>query len=175
MANKSYDDWKAQAADLAFCNQAWIDGRFVPAISGETFATINPATEQTLAEVAACDAADVDVAVRSARAAFASGDWSERSPEQRKQVLLKLADLIETHKDELALLDTLDMGKSIRESTGLDLPASIGCWRWTAEAVDKIYGEIAPTGNDALALMSREPIGVGGASCQQRSGAGALV
>jgi acyl-CoA reductase-like NAD-dependent aldehyde dehydrogenase len=163
MANKSYDDWKAQAADLAFCNQAWIDGRFVPAISGETFATINPATEQTLAEVAACDAADVDVAVRSARAAFASGDWSERSPEQRKQVLLKLADLIETHKDELALLDTLDMGKSIRESTGLDLPASIGCWRWTAEAVDKIYGEIAPTGNDALALMSREPIGVVGA------------
>ncbi|UTW12587.1 aldehyde dehydrogenase [Marinobacterium rhizophilum] len=163
MANKSYDDWKAQAAGLSLCDQAWIDGRFVPALGGETFATVNPATEQVLAEVAACDSADVDVAVRSARAVFARGDWSGRSPAQRKQVLLKLADLIELHQDELALLDTLDMGKSIRESTGMDLPSSIDCWRWTAEAVDKVYGEIAPTGNDALALMSREPIGVIGA------------
>ncbi|NVK42917.1 MAG: aldehyde dehydrogenase [Oceanospirillaceae bacterium] len=163
MAKKSYDDWKALAGALKFRNQAWINGRFQDAQSGESFACFNPATEEVLAEVASCDTADVDIAVRNAREAFDSGVWSERSPAGRKKVLLRLAELLEQHRDEFALLDTLDMGKSIGETSGLDIPSSIGCWRWTAEAVDKVYGEIAPTGSDALALMTREPIGVIGA------------
>lgn len=163
MANNSYNDWQALAQQLQFRNQAWINGQFQAAQSGETFACVNPATEQTLAEIAACDTADVDLAVQAARQSFAAGSWSERSPAERKRVLLKLADLLEQHQDEFALLDTLDMGKSISESTGFDVPSAIDCWRWTAEAVDKVYGEIAPTGKDSLALLTREPIGVVGA------------
>ncbi|WP_108447497.1 aldehyde dehydrogenase family protein, partial [Halomonas denitrificans] len=122
-------------------------------------ATVNPATGETLAEVASCDAADAEVAVAAARAAVDGGAWSRLAPGKRKAVLLKLADLMAAHKHELALLDTLDMGKPISSALG-DLAGAIGCLRYQAECIDKLYGEVAPTGEEALALVLREPLGV---------------
>lgn len=157
---KTQAQWQALSEGLAFRHQAYINGQFQDAASGETFASVNPANQQLLTNVASCDSADVDVAVAAAKAAYESGVWADRSPKERKQVLLKLADLMEQHKDELALLDTLDMGKSITDTFEVDVPEAIDSFRWTAECIDKLYGEIAPTGNDILNLISREPVGV---------------
>jgi acyl-CoA reductase-like NAD-dependent aldehyde dehydrogenase len=152
-------DWRAEAARLDFRNQAFIDGRFTPAISGKTFDTISPIDGRVLAHVAACDAADIDRAVAAARAAFEKGSWSEVAPRQRKRTLIKLADLIAKHANELALLETLDMGKPVRDARG-DVAAVAECVRWYGEAIDKLYDEIAPTPRDALALITREPVGI---------------
>ncbi|NIC04545.1 aldehyde dehydrogenase [Billgrantia bachuensis] len=154
-------DWQAMAETLIphLESRAFIDDAFVAAASGETFATVNPATGETLARVASCDAADAELAVSCARAAHVRGEWSRLAPGRRKQVLLKLAELMEAHQHELALLDTLDMGKPISSSLG-DINGAIGCLRYTAEGIDKLYGEVAPTGEDSLALVLREPIGV---------------
>lgn len=160
---KTYSEWRALSESLTFNGQAFINGQFQPAVSGETFPSINPTTEQLLTDVASCDAADVDIAVANARDVFKSGVWSEMHPRQRKQIMLKWADLIEQHKDEFAVLDTLDMGKSISEMVNIDVPDAIDCFRWTAECIDKVYGEIAPTGNDTLAMIHHEPVGVVGA------------
>ncbi|SDJ92211.1 aldehyde dehydrogenase [Billgrantia gudaonensis] len=152
-------DWQALADSLSFESRAFIDGDFAPATSGETFTTINPATGERLAEVASCDALDAERAVAAARAAFAAGGWSRLAPGKRKKRLLELADLMEAHKDELALLDTLDMGKPIGSALG-DMAGAIACLRYNAEAIDKVYGEVAPTGEESLALVLREPLGV---------------
>ncbi|WP_027852838.1 aldehyde dehydrogenase [Marinobacterium litorale] len=156
-------EWTALSETIEFRSQAWIDGAFHSSVSGETFPSINPATEAHLADVSSCDTADVDRAVAAARRVFKAGDWSRRAPAQRKKVLLKLADLLEQHADEFALTDTLDMGKTISEMMGIDVPDSIDCLRWTAESIDKIYGEIAPTKASTLGLITREPVGVVGA------------
>ncbi|MBD3897343.1 aldehyde dehydrogenase [Halomonas sp. ML-15] len=152
-------EWQALAASLTFETRAYIDDAFVDAVSGETFTSVNPATGETLAEVASCDAADAERAVEHARAAFERGEWSRLAPVKRKAVLLKLADLMAAHKHELALLDTLDMGKPVNSSLG-DLAGAIGCLRHQAESIDKLYGEVAPTGDDSLGLVLREPLGV---------------
>ncbi|WP_110630967.1 aldehyde dehydrogenase [Salinicola salarius] len=154
-------DWQARAATLAASleTRAFIDDEFVAAESGETFATINPATGDTLADVASCDAADADKAVAVARAAFTRGDWARLAPTERKHALLRLAALMESHRDTLALLDTLDMGKPINSAQS-DVSGAIGCIRHQAESIDKLYGEVAPTGDDTLALVLREPLGV---------------
>ncbi|MEX0696536.1 MAG: aldehyde dehydrogenase [Dongiaceae bacterium] len=159
----SIDAWKSRAAGLAYRNQAFIDGKYVAAASGETFDCINPATGKVLTRVAACDKDDVDRAVRAARAAFDKGVWSRRSGAERKKVLLRFAELIDEHATELALLETLDMGKPIRDSSKIDIPLSAACIRWYAEAIDKVYDEIAPTGPEAISLIRREPLGVVGA------------
>src|SRR3990170_7465045 len=159
----SIDAWKSQAAGLAYRNQAFIDGKYVAAASGETFDCINPATGKVLTRVAACDNEDVDRAVRAARAAFEKGVWSRVAGAERKRVLLKFAALIDEHATELALLETLDMGKPIRDSSKIDIPLSAACIRWYAEAIDKVYDEIAPTGPEAISLIRREPLGVVGA------------
>jgi 4-(gamma-glutamylamino)butanal dehydrogenase len=98
-----------------------------------------------------------------ARKAFTNGIWSQRSPQERKQVLLKLADLIDKHQFELALLETLNMGKPIKNSFFDDIPSAAKCIRWYAEAMDKIYDQIAPTAYNSIALITHEPIGVVGA------------
>lgn len=157
---KSFSEWRAFSEQLTFHGQAYINGRFQPAVSGETFPSVNPTTETLLSDVASCDQADVDLAVENARQVFDSGVWSDMHPRERKNILLKLASLIETHKDEFAAIDTLDMGKSISEMVNIDIPEVIDCFQWTAESIDKVYGEIAPTGSDTLALISREPAGV---------------
>nr|WP_225027934.1 aldehyde dehydrogenase [Xinfangfangia pollutisoli] len=137
-----------------------IGGKLVDAQSGQTFRTINPATGKVLTEVAALDVADVDAAVRSARAAFESGDWSRRAPAERKKVMLRFAELMRSHAEELALLETLDMGKPISDSLAVDVPGSANTIAWYAEAIDKIYDEIAPTADTVLAMITREPLGV---------------
>jgi 4-guanidinobutyraldehyde dehydrogenase/NAD-dependent aldehyde dehydrogenase len=129
-------------------------------VSGASFENINPANGRSLCRVAACDQADVELAVASAAAAFRKGSWANQAPAQRKRTLLKFAELILAHRDELALLETLDMGKPISDSLKVDVPAAANCIRWYAEAVDKLYDEVAPTGPEALATITREPMGV---------------
>ncbi len=156
----SLDNWKSQAASLAYRNQAFINGKYVPAASGKTFDCVNPATGQVLTQVAAGDKEDVDRAVKAGRAVFEKGTWSRMAGIERKKILLKFADLIDKHSTELALLETLDMGKPIRDSSKIDVPLSAACIRWYAEAIDKVYDEIAPTGPEAISLIRREPLGV---------------
>lgn len=156
-------DYHSQVSSISYRNQAFIDGKYVDAASGKTFACINPATGEELTQVASCDAEDVDRAVKAARAAFDDGRWADMRPGKRKKILQNFAGLMKKHADELALLETLDMGKPIRDSQSIDIPGSINTIQWYAEAVDKMYDEVAPTGPSALALITREPLGVVGA------------
>ncbi|WP_136067029.1 aldehyde dehydrogenase [Modicisalibacter radicis] len=158
-ASLNHADWQKLAGELSFETRALIGDGFVEAASGETFETINPATGKTLARVASCDAADVEAAVGHARDAFNRGDWSRLAPGARKQAMLRLAALMEQHVNELALLDTLDMGKPVTSSLD-DMAGAIGCIRYNAETIDKLYGEVAPTGEESLGLVLREPLGV---------------
>jgi 4-guanidinobutyraldehyde dehydrogenase/NAD-dependent aldehyde dehydrogenase len=155
--------WHERARMLEFRTQAFIDGRYLDAASGATFDSINPATGKLLARVAAGDAEDINRAVISARAAFRKGNWAQLAPAKRKKVLLRFADLVREHSEELALLETLDMGKPIADSLKIDMPAAARCIQWYGEAIDKVYDQIAPTGPEALALVTREPLGVVGA------------
>jgi 4-guanidinobutyraldehyde dehydrogenase/NAD-dependent aldehyde dehydrogenase len=153
-------DWHARARSLSIESRAFIDGRYVPAASGTTFDCLSPIDGRVLARVASTDVADADLAVAAARRAFESGAWSRQPPRERKRVLLRFAELILAHREELALLETLDMGKPISDSLAVDIPATARCIAWYAEAIDKLYDEVAPTGPDALALVTREPVGV---------------
>ena len=156
----SLESLKSQAEGLSFRNRAFIDGRYVDAASGKSFDCVNPANGKVLTQVAACESEDVDRAVRAARAAFDDGRWRGQSPARRKRVLQTFAELIEAHAEELALLETLDMGKPISDSRSIDIPASADCIAWYAEAIDKVYDEVAPTADDALGMIRREPMGV---------------
>ena len=153
-------DWHQRARSLAIEGRAFIDGRYVNAASGLTFDRVSPIDGRVVAQVASTDVADVDLAVAAARRSFESGAWSRQSPRERKRVLLRFAELILEHRDELALLETLDMGKPISDSLAVDVNSTARCIAWYAEAIDKIYDEVAPTGHDALALITREPVGV---------------
>lgn len=143
--------------------RAFIGGASVPARSGRTFADHSPADNRLLAHVAECDADDVDAAVAAARRAFDSGVWSRMAPSERKRAMLRLADVIEQHADELALLDAWDAGKPITDCESIDVPDTVATLRWYAEAIDKVYDQVSPTGPDALGLVVHEPIGVVGA------------
>src|SRR5208282_5542699 len=159
----SAEDWKREATRLTFRTQAFIDGKYVDAASGQTFDCVNPATGAVIAKIAACDKEDVDRAVAAARRAFESGKWSRMAPAQRKRRLLKLAELMLKHAGELALLETLDMGKPIRDSSSIDVPAAANCIAWNGEAIDKLYDQVAPTEPNVVAMITREPLGVVGA------------
>lgn len=163
MSDLTSSPWHDRAWALRPESAAFIDGRLVPAASGATFDKKSPIDGRLIARVAACDIEDVGVAVAAARRTFEAGVWSERSPAQRKRVLRRFAELILKHKEELALLETLDMGKPIGDSLKVDVPSTARCIEWYAEAIDKIYGEVAPTGPGALATITREPLGVVGA------------
>lgn len=163
MTEFAHKDWVAHAAQLDIRTQAFIDGTFVDAISGKTFDNINPATGELLARVAECDAADVDLAVAAGRRAFEDGRWSRMAPGNRKAILLKLADLIRANLAEMALLDSLDMGKTVTDAITVDAPGAAHLFQWYAESIDKIYDEVAPTGPGDLALVRRVPLGVVGA------------
>lgn len=152
--------WQEKAKNIAIETRLFINGEYSAAADNSVFATIDPAAQQTLAEVARGKKADVDRSVQAARSAFERGDWSQASPAQRKAVLNKFADLMEAHCEELALLETLDTGKPIRHSLRDDIPGAARAIRWYAEAIDKVYGEVAPTGGNELAMIVREPIGV---------------
>lgn len=152
--------WQEKAKNIAIKTRLFINGEYSAAADNSVFATVDPTAQQTLAEVARGKKADVDRAVQAARGVFDRGDWSQASPAQRKAVLHKFADLMEAHREELALLETLDTGKPIRHSLRDDVPGAARAIRWYAEAIDKVYGEVAPTGGNELAMIVREPIGV---------------
>lgn len=156
-------NWHERAAKIAPEGRAFIDGSYVAARSGAQFDNVNPATGQVFGRIAAGDAADIERAVAAAKAAFEQGVWARTRPAHRKKVLGAFAQSLLAHREELALLETLDMGKPISDSLKIDIPGAARAIQWYAEAVDKIYDEIAPTGPDALALVTREPVGVVGA------------
>jgi gamma-glutamyl-gamma-aminobutyraldehyde dehydrogenase len=156
----TFEEYQAIAANLSFPGGAFIDGKSRSASSGKTFATEDPASGHTLHQIALCSAEDIDFAVTKARESFAAGVWSRRHPSERKKTLIKLAKLIRREHHELAVLECLESGKPIREVETVDLPETLHCLEWHAELIDKIYDQTAPVGDDALALITREPIGV---------------
>ena len=160
MLEKTVTDWQTAAGQLDFEGRAYINGRFVDALSGQTRTTNNPANGKYLADVANCGPEDADIAVKGARAAFESGVWSKMAPMDRKMVLVRWAELIKDHKDELALIECLDVGKPISDTLNVDVPATVRTIRWSGEAIDKVYDEISPAPSDCLALVQRLPLGV---------------
>lgn len=153
-------DWNQRVEQLRIPTKAFINGQDVPALSGRTVACINPANNLSLADIADCGPEDADLAASIARQTFESGSWSKQPPAARKKVLLRWAELLEQHSEELALLESLDAGKPISDTLNVDVPGAITTIRWTAEAIDKVYEQIAPTGEDCLALVTRLPLGV---------------
>jgi acyl-CoA reductase-like NAD-dependent aldehyde dehydrogenase len=155
--------WRSRASRLSFDGRAVIDGARVAASSGQTFPGLNPATGEAIAAIAAGAAEDIDRAVGAARAAFEDRRWAGKPPAQRKAILLRLAQLIRDNAEDLALTESLDMGKPVRDALAIDIPSTAEAFAWTAEALDKLYGEVAPTAASAVALVTREPVGVVGA------------
>lgn len=160
MTTKNLAYWQDLAGKLKIEGRAFIDGEYTHAADGKTFACISPIDGKTLTEVAACDALDIDRAVAAARRSFEAGVWAGLNPRQRKKVLLRWAASIREHKDELALLETLDAGKPIGDATSVDVPGTAYCVEWFAEAIDKIGGEVVPADRHLVGLVTREPIGV---------------
>jgi aldehyde dehydrogenase (NAD+) len=142
--------------------QCFIGGQWIPAQSGKTFDTLNPATEEVIASVAEGDAADVDLAVKAARQQFDGGEWSKLDARDRGRLMNKLADLIEEEADELATLESLDNGKPIRDSKAADLPLTIDCLRYYAGYADKIHGQTIPIRGNYFCYTRKEPVGVVG-------------
>ncbi|WP_455925391.1 aldehyde dehydrogenase [Pseudomonas putida] len=160
MTHLTRSDWEQRAEQLTAQTHAFIDGQYCDAASGATFDFISPCDGRLLGRVASCDSIDADRAVASARAAFDAGHWSRLAPAKRKAVLIRLAALMEQHAEELALLETLDMGKPISDALAIDIPGAARAIRWYGEAIDKVYDEIAATEHDQLGLITREPVGV---------------
>lgn len=156
------EEYRAIAADMSFATNAFIDGGYRPAISGKTFDSVNPATGAVIAKVAACGPEDVDVAVVKAREAFEDGRWSNMHPSARKDVLIRLAKLMTRNARELAVLESIDSGKTIYDCETVDIPEAINCIKWHAETIDKMYDSVAPASSNHMALIVREPVGVVG-------------
>ncbi|MGY4533521.1 4-guanidinobutyraldehyde dehydrogenase/NAD-dependent aldehyde dehydrogenase [Pseudomonas sp. TE3786] len=156
-------DWEKRAQDLKIEGRAFIHGEYTAAVSGDTFDCISPVDGRVLGKVASCDLADAELAVKDARATFNSGVWSRKAPVERKAIMIRFASLLDEHAEELALLETLDMGKPISDSLNIDVPGAARALSWSGEAIDKIYDEVAATPHNELGLVTREPIGVVGA------------
>ena len=139
-----------------------IDGKWVDSVSGKTFETVNPATGDTICQVAEGDKADVELAVHAARRAFESKAWKSMGAAERGRLLYKLADSIEEHKEELAALETLDNGKPIRDSFHIDIPGTVATYRYFAGWADKIHGKVIPVNGPFQAYTRHEPVGVVG-------------
>ncbi|MEO1246745.1 MAG: aldehyde dehydrogenase [Pseudomonadota bacterium] len=160
MLDRTRQDWHTLSTELVIEGRAFVNGRYRNAQSGETRPTTAPADGRALTDIALCGPEDADEAVRLARSTFESGVWSGMAPADRKMVLVRWAELIERHADEIALLECLDVGKPIADTTGVDVPSAVRTIRWSGEAIDKIYAEIPPTPGDTLALVQRLPLGV---------------
>ncbi|MDA0108558.1 aldehyde dehydrogenase [Vibrio sp. La 4.2.2] len=157
---KTQQQWIEQRNALNIEQRAFLNGEYTAAADGKTLEVVNPATDEIIANIARCQTADVDCAVDYARQAFKQGEWSQIAPAARKDVLLKFAALIDENVEELALLETLDTGKPIAHSVSTDIPGAAKSIRWYAEAIDKVYGEVAPTEKDVHAFISHQAIGV---------------
>ncbi len=160
---RNRDEWQAVADALSPRTQAFIGGSFRDARSGLTTPAMSPVTGASLADVAECDAVDVDDAVRAARGVFESGSWSRASAGERQATLTRLSDLILANLDQLAVTETLDMGKLVTDAHTIDVPGSAMILRWYAEAIDKVSGEVPVTPPGNLAIVERVPLGVVGA------------
>ncbi|MEZ5873246.1 MAG: aldehyde dehydrogenase [Nitratireductor sp.] len=152
-------EYAAIAEGINFPASAFIDGRYMPG-RGAKLDTVNPATGKTICTIAACNDRDVDLAVEKARTAFENGSWSRLHPARRKEILIRLCKLITRNARELAVMESLDSGKPIRDCVMIDIPETINAIKWHAEAADKIYDQTAPVGDDAMAMIVREPIGI---------------
>jgi len=155
-----FKDWTTLAAQQRLIDTALIDGEPHQAQSGARFEVINPASNRVLARVAACGQAEVDQAVSSARRAFEQGPWAKMAPTERKKVLLRLSQLMLEHRDELALLDSLSMGKPVMDAWNIDVPGAAHVFAWYGESLDKLYDQVAPTASNVLATITRVPLGV---------------
>ena len=156
-------DWHARAKSLKIDGRAFIGGVRMPAAGGQTFECFSPIDNRKLADVASCQEIDVNLAVACARTAFNDRRWAGLSPRERKQAMIRFADLLITNREELALLETLDMGKPISASLSVDVNSAANSLSWFGEAIDKVYDEIAPTADNTLGMITREPMGVVGA------------
>jgi gamma-glutamyl-gamma-aminobutyraldehyde dehydrogenase len=156
--------WLARAAALKPEGRAFVDGRYVAAVSGETFARVSPIDGRVIAEIASGEGADIDRAVAAARRSFEAGVWRDADAATKKKTLLRFSELIREHSDEIALRETLDVGKPIANALNVDVPFCANCIQYYGEFADKLYDEIAPAaGPDELALVRKEPLGVVGA------------
>ena len=156
----STPNYKSIASKLDFEGRAFIDGKYVDAIDGQKFDNLNPATGDTLCSVAKCNYKDVDLAVKASRKAFESGIWSKTSPEFRKDILLKFADLLRQNGEENSVLECMDTGKLIGDcidEVAHDAPMH---FQWYGELIDKVFGKITPTDPSITSLIVKEPIGV---------------
>ena len=152
-------NWQARAKSVLMPNRPFIDGRYVDSVSNETFPCVYPGDGRLLTQVTSCNEADVDKAVRSARKAFDAGVWSRMAPTDRRRILLRFSELILANREELALLETLNVGKPIANALNGDVVSAASCIAWYAEAIDKVYGEVAEA-HEITTLVVREPLGV---------------
>ncbi|UVS96476.1 aldehyde dehydrogenase [Burkholderia glumae] len=152
--------WQDLAASLSIEARAFIDGAYRDAAHGRRFDCVSPIDARLLAQVADCGAEDVDAAVAAARRAFDGGGWAGLEPRERRAVLLRFAAALREHADELAVLETLDAGKPIADTSSVDVPGAAYCVEWFAEAIDKVGGEVAPVDPKLVGLVTREPVGV---------------
>jgi len=156
------EEYLGVAKAMTFPANSWINGKFTSAKSGETYETTNPATGEVLAEIASCGEEDVDYAVKKARQAFDTGVWSRMHPSERKDIMIKWVKRLKRERYELTVLESLESGKPVRDIAEIDLEETIHCLAWYAEAADKLFDKMAPSGDDAMALVVREPVGVVG-------------
>ena len=163
MSNLTLAEWQQRADALKIEGRAFINGQYTDAVSGATFECVSPVDGRLLGLVASCDEADANLAVANARQVFQSGAWSRLAPAKRKSVMIRFARLLKDNAQELALLETLDMGKPISDSLNIDVPGTANALSWSGEAIDKIYDEVAATPDDQLGLVTREAVGVVGA------------
>ncbi|QND83286.1 Gamma-glutamyl-gamma-aminobutyraldehyde dehydrogenase [Chromobacterium vaccinii] len=153
-------NWQKKAEQLHFEGRAYIDGAYRKALSGKEFTTINPATGKVLASIEWCGEEDVELAIRAARRAFDGGAWSELAPRSRMEILKRFASLIQDNIEELALLESLDVGKPIANALSVDISNTAYCINWFAELIDKVPGEVVPVDPALLGMVTREPVGV---------------
>jgi 4-guanidinobutyraldehyde dehydrogenase / NAD-dependent aldehyde dehydrogenase len=159
-SNQDQGAWYQRALAQLIDGRAFIGGSRTWSRSGKQFEALCAVDGRSLGAVARCDSADIDVAVATARAAFSDGHWAGMAPAERGRILIRFAELVQENSVELALLETLDVGKPIKYSQSVDVSCAVSCLRWYGEAIDKIYDQIAPTSPDSLALITREPVGV---------------
>jgi gamma-glutamyl-gamma-aminobutyraldehyde dehydrogenase len=153
-------EYERVAANLSFNQKALIGGELVNAKSGESFESVNPSTGKVITQITSCGYQEVESAVRAARKSFNSGTWSRMDPAERKDILFKFAALISENKLSLAVMESIDSGKPIYDTLTGDIPETVECFRFAAEAIDKLNDEVTPTNEDALNIVRREPIGV---------------
>ncbi len=156
-------NWQQRALDLKPKSQLFIDGDYVDAASGKTFENFSPSDGHLICNVASGDSEDINRAVASAKKSYDSGIWRDMNPRDKKAIMLRWATLLGEHREELALLEAIDTGRPIGDALSVDAPNSTRVIQWYAETIDKTYDEIAPAPRNALAMITREPLGVIGA------------